>query len=234
MFRGELYIENVRGQRKRFARAGSLMLHLRPTWKNLYIPGRMTTNNAEWTRGWFYLRNFGNRLPAFTNKVLRERPDKWDWGVSPPPHQARLEVLTNALRHLARRGMTAAAVIANFHRQRVIPLTKRNLPIFDLTPEAPSTGSRTSYVLLPRDVAARRARNAVAKFPDNPEDLWKIKMRPETRYLSVVSSSFNSLSICATPPPLLDSDLVAFAGGEPQGLHLEASGPGGMRSQPPA
>ena len=29
LFRGELYIENVRGQPKRFARAGGLMLHLR-------------------------------------------------------------------------------------------------------------------------------------------------------------------------------------------------------------
>ena len=100
-------------------------------------------------------------------------------GVSPPPHQARLEVLTNALRHLARKGLTAAAVIANFHRQRVIALTKRNLPIFDLTPEAPASGLRTSLMLLPRDVAARRARNVVAEFPDNPEDLWKIKMCPE-------------------------------------------------------
>ena len=102
----------------------------------MYIPNRMTTNNAGWTRVWFYQRNFGNRLPAFTNKVLRERPEKWDWGVSPPPHQARLEVLTDALRHLARRGLTAAAVIANFHRQRVIPLMERSLPIFELTPEA--------------------------------------------------------------------------------------------------
>ena len=41
-------------------------------------PNNMTTNNAGWTRGWFYLRNFGNRLPAFPNKVLRERPEKWD------------------------------------------------------------------------------------------------------------------------------------------------------------
>ena len=92
---------------------------------------------------------------------------------------------TNALRHLARRGLTAAAVIANFHRQRVIPLTERSLPIFDLTPEAQASGSRTSLVLLPRDVAARRARNAVAEFPDNPEDLWKIKMRPETGYILI-------------------------------------------------
>ena len=67
------------------------------------------------------------------------------------------------------------------------------MPIFDLTPEAPASGSWKSLVLLPSDVAARRARNAVAKFPDNPEDLWKIKMRPEAGYLSVVSLSFNSL-----------------------------------------
>ena len=86
----------MRGQPKRFARVGGLMLHLRPSRRSLYIPNRMKTNNAGWTRGWFYLRTFGNRLPAFTNKVLRERLEKGNWGVSPPPHQARLEVLTNA------------------------------------------------------------------------------------------------------------------------------------------
>ena len=83
----------------------------------------------------------------------------------------------------------------------MIPLTERNLLIFDLTPKAPSAGSRTSYVLLPRDVAARRAKNAVADFPDNPNNLWEIKLHPETGYLSVVSSSFNSLPIYATPLP---------------------------------
>ena len=95
----------------------------------------------------------------------------------------------------------AAAFIVNFHRQRVIPLTERNMPIFDLTPEAPCAGSRTLYVLHPCDVAAQRAKNAAAEFPDNPDDLWEIMMRPETGYLSVVSSSFNSLVICATPLP---------------------------------
>jgi len=87
LFRDELFIENVRGQPKRFASADGLMLHLRPIRRNLYIPNRMTTNNAGWTRGWFYLRNFGNLLPVFTNKVLRERPEKWYWGVS--PHRIR-------------------------------------------------------------------------------------------------------------------------------------------------
>ena len=78
---------------------------------------------------------------------------------------------------------------------------ERSLPNFDLTPDASSAGSRMSYVLLPRDFAARRAKNTVAEFPDNPNDLWEIKMRPETGYLSVVSSSFNSLPICSSPLP---------------------------------
>ena len=84
LFHGKLFIENVRGQPKRFARAGSLMLHLCPTRTDLYIPNKMTTNNAGWTRGWVYLRNEDERLPAFTDKVLWEKPDKWGWGVSPP------------------------------------------------------------------------------------------------------------------------------------------------------
>ena len=83
MFHGELYIKNVRGQPNGFARAGGLILHLLTTQTDLYIPNRMMTNNAGWTRGWFYLRNFGNRFPAFTNKVLRERPEKWNWGCRP-------------------------------------------------------------------------------------------------------------------------------------------------------
>ena len=101
--------------------------------------------------------------------------------------QARLEILTEALVHLARKGLMAAAVIAKFHRQRVIPLTKRSLPIFGLTPRVPASGSRTSMVLLPRGIAARRVRNAVAEFPDDANDLWEIKMRPEPGFLSLVS-----------------------------------------------
>ena len=46
------------------------MLHVRENRSHLYIPNRMTTNNAGWTRGWFYLHNDDQGLPAFTNKVL--------------------------------------------------------------------------------------------------------------------------------------------------------------------
>ena len=80
---------------------------------------------------------------------------------------------------------------------------ERKLPIFDLTLEALYEGSRTLNVLLPHNVAARRVKSAVAEFPDNPDDLWKVKMRPEAGYISVVSLCFNSLSIlcCFLPTP---------------------------------
>src|SRR6185312_15460690 len=40
--------------------------------------------------------------------------------------------------------------------------------------------------------------------------------------------------LCYSSPHFLILTWLRFAGGEPQGLHLEASGPGGTRSQPPA
>ena len=50
LFRGELFIENVRGQPKRFARVGGLMLHLRPSRRNLYIPNKMKCSGLSPTR----------------------------------------------------------------------------------------------------------------------------------------------------------------------------------------
>ena len=64
---------------------------------------------------------------------------------------------------------------------------ERALPIFKLTPGSQAEGSRMSFELLSRTTAARRARYAVADFPHDPEDLWRIKMRPEPGYISLVS-----------------------------------------------
>jgi len=136
---------------------------------------------------------------VFTNKVLRERPEKWNWGVSPAKQQDRLEVFTNALQYLAKKGLTTAAVIENFHQQRVILLVERRLPIFELTPEAAVEGSRMSNELLSHDAAARRARSAVAQFSSNPDDLWKIKMRPEKGYITLVSLVSDCCQFCAIP-----------------------------------
>jgi len=120
-------------------------------------------------------------------------------GVSPPSQQDKLEVLTDALAHLARKGLTAAAVITNFHRQRVIPLVERALPIFQLTPGSQVEGSRTLFKLLSHTTAARRAKYAVAEFPKYPDDLWRIKMHPETGHISLVSFDFESAACCVAP-----------------------------------
>ena len=100
---------------------------------------------------------------------------------------------------LDRRGLTAAAVIANFHRQRVIPLMERAMPIYKLTLGTQASGSRTAVELLPRNTAARRARYAVAKFPNDPEDLWRIKMCPEPGNISLVSFGSEFVMSCAAP-----------------------------------
>ena len=68
---------------------------------------------------------------------------------------------TDALRRLADKGLTAAIVIANFHRRRVLPLMERELPLmerelplFKMTEEAPPEGTRTLVEFLSHEVAA--------------------------------------------------------------------------------
>jgi hypothetical protein len=81
----------------------------------------MTSNNADWEKGWFYLRNDGPSLPSYTRKVLKGKSDTWVYGVSPPARQRRIEPLNNTLHQLADSGLAMASVIANFHRRRIIP-----------------------------------------------------------------------------------------------------------------
>jgi hypothetical protein len=47
----------------RMVRAGGMSISLRESRKELYIPCMMTSNNAEWEREWFYLRNDEPGLP---------------------------------------------------------------------------------------------------------------------------------------------------------------------------
>jgi hypothetical protein len=44
-------------------RAGAVSIAPRELCRELYIPYKMTSNNTEWERGWFYLRNDGAGLP---------------------------------------------------------------------------------------------------------------------------------------------------------------------------
>ena len=80
---------------------------------------------------------------------------------------------TDALRRLAGKGMTAAIVVAIFHRRRVLPLMERRLPLFKMMEEAPSEGTRTTAELLSHEVAAQRAGRVVGVSPDSLGNLWR-------------------------------------------------------------
>jgi hypothetical protein len=89
----------------RAVRTGSMTIALRNTRRELYVPCTMTSNNAEWERGWFYLHSDGAGLPPYSGKVLIERANSWYHGVSPSSHQARLDSLLAALKALADDGL---------------------------------------------------------------------------------------------------------------------------------
>jgi hypothetical protein len=64
LFRAELHMLPTSELRtRRAARAGGLSLAVRGSRKEEYIPCTMTTNNADWERGWFYLHNAEPGLP---------------------------------------------------------------------------------------------------------------------------------------------------------------------------
>jgi hypothetical protein len=76
LFRAELYTRPTSEPRTRRAtRAGGMSLAVR-TQRREYIPSTMTTNNADWERGWFYLRNAEPGLPPILARCS---------GRGPPP-----------------------------------------------------------------------------------------------------------------------------------------------------
>jgi hypothetical protein len=75
LFRAELFTQPTSEPRTRRAvRAGGMSLALRAQFKDDYIPCTMTTNNAGWERGWFYLRNVEPGLPPTPVGCSRRSP----------------------------------------------------------------------------------------------------------------------------------------------------------------
>jgi hypothetical protein len=75
LFRAELFTQPTTEPRTRRAmRAGGMSLALRGQFKDDYIPCTMTTNNADWERGWFYLRNTEPGLPPTPVGCSRRSP----------------------------------------------------------------------------------------------------------------------------------------------------------------
>jgi hypothetical protein len=194
LFRAELFMQPTSEQRTRRAvRAGGMSLALWGQRKDDYIPCTMTTNNAGWERGWFYLRNDEPSLPPYTGLVLREKPDSWHHGVSPPQHRERLDSLLDVLRSLAGMGLTAGAVLTFLHHRRVIPLMERPLRIFEMTETADPIALARSRMLqgpLLRDYAATRARSAVdPRSVRNDRSLRDLEMLPTGKLVSEVLGS---------------------------------------------
>jgi hypothetical protein len=184
LFRVELHTLTTPEPKTRSAvRAGGMTIALRNTRRELYIPCTMTSNNSEWERGWFYLRNDGTGLPAYSSKVLKDKADSWHHGVSPPSHQTRLDSLLDAWKDLVDGGLTAGCVLANLHHRRVVPLMERPLRIFEMHEDADPAALAQSQLLpslFPLEYAATQARRAIDLWPgrNNHTTLWAFTMLP--------------------------------------------------------
>ena len=65
------------------------------------------------------------------------------------------------LEKLRNRCLTAAVVMAAFHRRRVLPLMARRRRLFDMRPDEPIEGIRMSAAALSNEVVLRRVRETV-------------------------------------------------------------------------
>jgi hypothetical protein len=148
-FSAELFASPTGERRVRAAvRAGGCILQLRQARAPQYIPAILASSNKGWQRRWFYLRNDDGRLPSFSQRVVTVAADAWRYGT-PHDRQKNLQPLLKALEVLRKGGLTAAGVVAAIHRRRVLPLTERRLPLWEMTPEANLEGLRMSSDPLP-------------------------------------------------------------------------------------
>jgi hypothetical protein len=73
-------------------RAGGCTLLLRQSRASQYIPAILASSNKGWQRRWFYLRNDGELLPPFSQRVVTAATDAWRHGT-PHERQKNLEPL---------------------------------------------------------------------------------------------------------------------------------------------
>jgi hypothetical protein len=69
---------------RRAARAGGLALAVRSSRKEDYIPCTMTSNNSDWEREWFYLRNATPGLPPTPTRCFGRGPPPGTMGCLRP------------------------------------------------------------------------------------------------------------------------------------------------------
>jgi hypothetical protein len=165
-------------------RDGGCILQLRQARALQYIPAILVSSNKGWQRRWFYLRNDDGRLPSFSQRVVTAAAENWRYGT-PRDRQKNLQPLLKALEELRGKGLTASGVVAAIHRRRVLPLTERRLPLWEMTPEVDLEGLWMSSDPLPVDDLHRRVADTLGK-PDAGA-LSQLLMRPDRGCVSLVS-----------------------------------------------
>jgi hypothetical protein len=148
----------------------------------------MTTNNQDWDKGWFYLRNDDVVLPPYTGKVLTSQPFNWGLWVSDEVMRTKLKPYLEAQKTLTQNRLTTVAVLA----QCVIPLMERALPINEMAEGTYSdalAGSQPVAEPLALLYKMQRAKRAVdtKKIVCDPDDvLWSPRMHPDDGYIEFV------------------------------------------------
>jgi hypothetical protein len=146
----------------------------------------MTSNNADWEKWWFYLRNDSAGLPPYTGKVLMAKTDTWHHSMSLPTRQQRLESLTTVLRRMEDAGLGAASIM------------ERELCIFEMSDAANPISLALSRLLqerLLKEYAVTWARRAIRLkvVPHSDDDLWSFAMLPDAQPVSRVFLSLRVL-----------------------------------------
>jgi hypothetical protein len=115
---------------------------------------------------------------------------------APREKQKNLQPLLNASEELREGGLTAAGVVATIHRRRVLLLTERRLPLWEMTPGVDLEGLRMSSVPHPADDLHRRVAGTVGRLDAGA--LAQLSMRPDHGCVSLVSvrSFFLLMSDC--------------------------------------
>jgi hypothetical protein len=178
------------------------MLALQNSRKELYPQCTMASNNADWEKGWFYLRNDGAGLPPYTGKVLMAKTDTWHLGVSPSSRQQRLESLTTALRRLVDAGLGAASIIANFHHRRIVPLMERELCIFEMSDAVNPVSLVCSQLVqepLLKEYSATRARHTIS-LKSVPHDDDDLPDAPPVSALLLLFGFLHPIRVCLDDP----------------------------------
>jgi hypothetical protein len=115
---------------------------------------------------------------------VESQPEKWRYGV-PLVNQPKLQPLLEGLKRLRSHSLTAAMVVVDFHRLRVLPLMAWRRRLFEMSPDESIEGIRMSTVTLFDEEILRRVRETV-EGRLRIGGLTPFTMRPSRGYLSLV------------------------------------------------